>query len=66
VTVAEKTGTIGGTLNDAGMITLPGDGGKVMVAVYIAKSKKPFEDRERAIADISRALYDYYLFEDAQ
>lgn len=66
VTVAEKTGTIGASLNDAGMISLPGNGGKVMVTVFIRKSTKPFEDRELAIADISRALYDYYLFEAAQ
>jgi beta-lactamase class A len=61
--VAEKTGTIGGSLNDVGLITLPGNGGKLIVAVFVKQSKKPFEDRERVIADISRALYDYYLFE---
>jgi len=66
VIVAEKTGTIGASLNDAGMITLPGNGAKVMVTVFIRKSTKPFEDRELAIADISRALYDYYLFEGPQ
>ena len=64
--VAEKTGTIGGSLNDVGMITLPGNAGKVIVAVFVKQSRKPFEDRERAIADISRALYDYYLFEPAR
>ena len=60
--VAEKTGTIGGSLNDVGMISLPGNGGRIIVAVFIKQSKKPFDDRERAIADISRALYDHYLF----
>jgi beta-lactamase class A len=62
-TVAEKTGTIGASLNNVGMITLPGGAGKLIVAVFIRKSAKPFEDRERVIADIGRALYDYYLFE---
>jgi beta-lactamase class A len=61
--VAEKTGTIGGTVNNVGVITLPGNAGKLIVAVFIKKSSKPVEDRERVIADISRALYDYYLFE---
>jgi beta-lactamase class A len=61
--VGEKTGTIGGSLNDVGLITLPGNSGKLIVAIFIKQSKKPFEDRERVIADISRALYDYYLFE---
>jgi beta-lactamase class A len=62
IVVAEKTGTIGGSLNDVGMITLPGKAGKLIVVVFIKQSKKPFEDRERAIADVSRAIYDYYLF----
>jgi beta-lactamase class A len=60
--VAEKTGTIGGSLNNVGMITLPGDNGKLLLAVFIKKSAKPFEDRERVIADVARAIYDYYLF----
>jgi beta-lactamase class A len=64
--VAEKTGTIGSTLNDAGLITLPADGGKLIVVVFVTKSRKPFEARETVIADISRALYDYYLFESGQ
>jgi beta-lactamase class A len=61
--VAEKTGTIGGSVNNVGVITLPGSAGRLIVAVFIKKSSKPIEDRERVIADISRALYDYYLFE---
>jgi beta-lactamase class A len=61
--VAEKTGTIGGSVNNVGVITLPGGAGKLIVAIFIKKSSRPVEDRERVIADISRALYDYYLFE---
>ena len=61
--VAEKTGTIGGSVNNVGLVTLPGNAGKLIVAVFIKQSRKPYEDRERTIADISRALYDYYLFE---
>jgi beta-lactamase class A len=64
--VAEKTGTIGGSVNNVGVITLPDNAGKLIVAVFIKKSSKPVEDRERVIADISRALYDYYLFEAPQ
>jgi beta-lactamase class A len=64
--VAEKTGTIGGSVNNVGVITLPGNAGKLIVAVFIKKSSKPVEERERVIADISRALYDYYLFEAPQ
>ena len=61
--VAEKTGTIGGTVNNVGVITLPGNAGKLIVAIFIKKSSKPVEDRERVIADVARVLYDYYLFE---
>jgi beta-lactamase class A len=64
--VAEKTGTIGGSVNNVGVVTLPDNRGKLVVAVFIKQSSKPFEDRERVIADISRALYDYYLFEPAK
>ena len=64
--VAEKTGTIGGSLNNVGVVTLPGNAGKVVLAVFVKKSNKPFEDRERVIADLSRAIYDYYLFGTAQ
>ena len=64
--VAEKTGTIGGTVNNVGVVTLPGNAGKLIVVIFIKKSSKPVEDRERVIADISRALYDYYLFEAPQ
>jgi beta-lactamase class A len=64
--VQEKTGTIGGSLNDVGLITLPGNDGKLVAAIFIKQSKKPFDDRERVIADIARALYDYYLFEGGQ
>lgn len=60
--VAEKTGTIGGSLNDVGVISLPDGKGRVVVAIFVKKSGKPFEVRETAIAEISRAIYDYYLF----
>jgi len=48
------------------MITLPDDAGKLIVAVFIKQSRKPFDERERAIADISRAIYDYYLLGPAR
>lgn len=60
--VAEKTGTVGGSLNDAGIVTLPGGKGKIVLALFVKKSAKPFAARETAIAEISRAVYDYYLF----
>ena len=61
-TVADKTGTLGGSLNDVGVITLPDGKGQVVCAVFIKKSELPFADREKVIADIARAVYDYFLF----
>lgn len=58
--VAHKTGTIGGTVNDVGVITLP-DGRHVVIAVFIKKSTLPIEARERVIAEVARTLRDYYL-----
>lgn len=58
----DKTGTIGGTLNDVGIIELPDEAGTVIVAVYIKESKAENEARARVIAQISRAVYDYFLF----
>jgi beta-lactamase class A len=60
--VAHKTGTIGGTVNDAGVITLPGGAGAIVVAIYVKKSDAPIAQRERAIAEIARSVRDYYLY----
>jgi beta-lactamase class A len=60
--VAHKTGTIGGTVNDVGVITLPQDAGQVVVAVFIKGSDAPEDAREKTIAQIGRAVRDYYLF----
>lgn len=60
-TVAHKTGTIGGTVNDVGMVSLP-DGTGVVIAAYVKESASPVADRERAIAEIARTVRDYFLF----
>jgi beta-lactamase class A len=60
--VAHKTGTIGDSTNDVGLLTLPGGAGQVAVAVFVRSSTKPAAERERVIAQISRAVYDYFLF----
>lgn len=59
-TVAHKTGTIGGTINDVGVITLPGERGHLAIAVLIKSSSLPAAQRERAIAEVSRSLFDYF------
>ena len=62
VSVAHKTGTIGGTTNDVGFITLPDGAGHIAIVTYVKASTRPVEQRERAIAQVSRAIYDYFLF----
>jgi beta-lactamase class A len=59
--VLHKTGTIGMTTNDVGIITLPGDAGHVVIAVFVKSSTKEIPDRERAIAEVTRAIHDYYI-----
>ena len=60
--VAHKTGTIAGTASDVGRITLPGGAGHVAVAIYLKGMDKEAGEKERTIAQISRAIYDFFLF----
>jgi len=61
--VAHKTGTIGGTTNDVGIVTLPDDAGHVAIAVFVKSSDKETSARERTIAEVARAIHDYFLFQ---
>ncbi|MDW3652502.1 MAG: class A beta-lactamase [Bacteroidia bacterium] len=60
--LAHKTGTIGGTTNDVGIIYLPEEAGHVVVVVFVKDSEKEIPQREKSIAHIARAAYDYFLF----
>jgi beta-lactamase class A len=60
--VAHKTGTIGGTTNDVGIITLPDNAGHISIAVFVKASEKEVPARERVIAEIARAAHDFFLF----
>lgn len=62
--VAHKTGTLGGSANDVGVMTLPG-GDRIVVAVFIRGSAAPLAERERIIAEVGRAVRDYHLFTTA-
>lgn len=59
--VAHKTGTLGGVVNDVGVITLPNGAGHIAIAVFTKGFTKREEDAERTVADISRTIYDYFL-----
>ncbi len=60
--VAHKTGTIGGSANDVGIITLPDNSGHVAIAVFVKSSEKEVAVRERTIAEVARAVHDFFLF----
>ena len=57
--VAHKTGTAGGIANDVGYVTLP-DGRRFAIAVFTNSNETSVSDRDRAIAEISRMLFDYF------
>jgi beta-lactamase class A len=59
--VAHKTGSLGGVANDVGIMTLPGDAGHVAISVFTKASNRPEEASERAIAEVSRTIYDYFV-----
>lgn len=59
--VAHKTGTLGGVANDIGFITLPGDAGHVAISIFTKASNKPEDASEKAIAEIARTVYDYFV-----
>lgn len=61
--IAHKTGTIGATTNDVGIVTLPDNAGHVAIAVFVKSSEKEVAARERAIAEIARAVHDFFLFQ---
>jgi beta-lactamase class A len=61
--VAHKTGTIGGTANDVGIVTLPDDAGHVAIVVFVKSSEKELSARERTIAEIARSVHDFFLFQ---
>ncbi len=64
--VAHKTGTaaeyggISGATNDVGIIYLPQNKGHILLAVYISGSNKTLQEREAAIAQVARIIYDHW------
>jgi beta-lactamase class A len=60
--VAHKTGTIGATTNDVGIIELPDQAGNIIVSIFVKDSIKEIPEREKIIAHVARSVYDYFLF----
>jgi beta-lactamase class A len=60
--VAHKTGSIGGSVNDTGIVFLPYNAGHLAITVLMKDARAATPDRERVIADIARYAYDYFVF----
>ncbi|TDE10467.1 class A beta-lactamase [Dyadobacter psychrotolerans] len=62
--VAHKTGSLNATAtDDVGIITLPDGAGHIAIAIFVADSEQPIEQREQTIAHLTRSIYDYFLFQ---
>ena len=65
-TLAHKTGTMPGTVNDVGIITSPDNRNHIVIAVLTkAGRKSTLEEREAVIADITRAVYEAFTAKSA-
>ena len=61
--LAHKTGTIGGTVNNVGVIYLPDGLGHVALTVFFKETEEgETREVEDKIAEISRYVYDYFYF----
>ncbi len=60
--VAHKTGTIAGTVNDAGIIYLPRNLGHIVITVFTKNFMGETSDVEKLIAEIGRIVYDYFYY----
>ena len=61
-TVANKTGTLPGTVNDVGIITSPNGRDHILIVVFTKGGKtSTTTQRERAVALITRALYREFV-----
>ena len=57
--IYHKTGTIGGVVNEVGYIGLP-TGDQFALVFFTKSSTTPPAQRERALAEVARTLYDLY------
>ncbi|PHZ86385.1 class A beta-lactamase [Paremcibacter congregatus] len=63
--VMHKTGTLDtahGVINNVGVIQLPGNKGNIAIVVYTKDAGKGIEFNEEIIADISQAVYNYFVY----
>jgi beta-lactamase class A len=58
--VWDKTGSIGRSANDAGLVELPGGKGTLVVVALVKGSTKGWDARDRAIAKAARAAFEAF------
>lgn len=58
--VAHKTGTIGQTTNDVGIIYLPHGGGHLAISLFAKEMNEETSEVEKLLAEISRLAFDYF------
>jgi beta-lactamase class A len=58
--IAHKTGTMAGSVNDVGIISLPDGRGHVAVAAFVNTLHSSTWRRERTIAEMTRLMFDYF------
>jgi beta-lactamase class A len=61
--VAHKTGTIGTTANDVGIVTLPEGKGHLVLAVFVKGSAANVHVRDRAIAESASLIYRHAMMQ---
>ena len=54
---------LAGAINDVGIITLPDDGGKLIVSVFVNTLRRTTWRRERTIAEMTWLLFDFFAKE---
>jgi len=59
--VAHKTGSVDDVANDVGVIALPDGRGEVVLAVFVV-SGQDGAAKDKTIAQLARAVHDYFLF----
>jgi beta-lactamase class A len=65
VRAGNKTGTLGGTVNDLAVVELPEGRGHMVLAVFVGRASAPFRQREAVIGELSRTAYDLFVAEFA-
>ncbi len=58
--VWDKTGTMGRSANDVGLVELPDGKGTLVVVALVKESANPSDAREKGIAKVAKAAFDTF------